>query len=98
LLVSLPSLRPPPTSTLFPYTTLFRSALHTLYMDRVKQLVGGGVAQLGIMPENDQLAHGHFAAGRAVVVFEHIQDRFPQELQILLRKAGDLAGQVGRDE
>ena len=67
-------------------------------MDRVKQLVGGGVAQLRIMPENDQLAHGHFAAGRAVVVFKHIQDRFPQELQILLRKAGDLAGQVGRDE
>ena len=68
-----------------------------VYMDRVKQLVGGRVAQLTIMFENDQFPHCHFAAGSAVVIFKHVQDGLPQKLQVLFRKAGDLAGQIGGD-
>ena len=49
----------------------------------IEQLIGGSVAQLGIVPEYDQFPHCHLAPGSAVVVLKHIQDRFPQQLQVL---------------
>ena len=49
-----------------------------------------------MVAEDDELPHGHLAPGGAVIVFKHIQDGLPQQFQVLLRKAGDFAGQVGR--
>src|SRR3712207_9281913 len=37
-------LRRPPRSTLFPYTTLFRSRLRTEVLPLLEQVLGGGVA------------------------------------------------------
>ena len=67
-------------------------------MNGVEQLVRRGVAKFAIVLENDQLPHCHLAAGRTVIVFEHVEDGLPQQLQILLREAGDPAGKVGGDK
>lgn len=49
------------------------------------------------MLEENQLPHRHFAPGGRVVVLEHIEDGLPEELKVLLRETGGLAGQVCRD-
>ena len=67
-------------------------------MNGVEQLVRRGVAELAVVLENDQLPHCHLATGRAVVMLEHIEDGLPQQLQILLREAGDPAGKVCGDK
>src|SRR5690242_20751050 len=46
-------LRPPPTSTLFPYTTLFRSLRRAL-VRRLGPLIGDELAELGLL----LVAHG----------------------------------------
>ena len=50
------------------------------------------------MLEDNQLSHCHFAPGGGVVVFKHIEDSVPQQLQIFLGKAGGFPGQVGGNE
>ena len=55
------------------------------------------VAELTVVLEDDQLAHGHLAAPGGAVVLKHIEDRVPEQRQILLRKAGALAGSVSHD-
>ena len=59
--------------------------------------MGRSAAQLGIMLEHDQLTHSHLAAGGRVVIFKHIQDGCPQQVQVILGESGSLAGQVGGD-
>ena len=48
------------------------------------RLVRRSVAEFGVMLEDDELAHGHLAAGGGVIVFKHVQNRLPEKLQILL--------------
>src|SRR5437762_2543892 len=49
--------RPPPTSTLFPYTTLFRSDLLVERLDILEVAVHGGEAHVGDLVEVAQLLH-----------------------------------------
>ena len=73
---------------------------HTVLSCRLhqfKELMGRGTAQLTVMLENDQFPDGHLAPRGGVVVFKHIQNGSPQQVKILLRKAGGLAGQIGGD-
>src|SRR5262249_62329358 len=45
LLLFVLMLRPPPTSTLFPYTTLFRSRQRPVHRDRMADIVAGVMRQ-----------------------------------------------------
>ena len=60
--------------------------------------MGRGIAKLCIVPEDDELLHRHFSARRTVVIFKHIDDRIPEQLQIVLVEARDPARQIGGDE
>ena len=53
-------------------------------MHCIKQFIGRRIAQLRIMLEHDQFPNCHFAAGCTVVIFKHIQDCLPQQLQVIL--------------
>lgn len=50
------------------------------------------------MLEDDELAHGHFTAGGAVVVFKHIENGLPEHLEVFFGEAGHAAGEVGGNE
>ena len=50
------------------------------------------------MLEDDELAHGHFAAGGAVIVFKHIENGLPEHLEVFFGEAGHAAGEVGGNE
>src|SRR2546427_6695791 len=50
-------IRRPPRSTLFPYTTLFRSDHRLRHADPEHEVVGQRRRQLGLLPE--RLVHGH---------------------------------------
>ena len=69
--------------------------MNTLYLNSVKQFVGGCIAQFGIVFENDQFPYGHFAAGSGMVVFKHVQDGLPEEGQVFFAEPGHFPGQVG---
>ena len=47
------------------------------------------------MLEDDELPHGHFTARSTVIVLEHVQDGFPQQLQVIFREAGGFASEIG---
>ena len=67
-----------------------------LRANQLKQLMRGGTAQLAVVLENDQPAHSHFTPGCGMIILKHIQDGRPKQVQISLRKARALAGQIGR--
>src|SRR3712207_8766588 len=51
-------IRRPPRSTLFPYTTLFRSATARTIFDRIAQQVGDGALEALPIPPADELGQG----------------------------------------
>ena len=53
-------------------------------MNCVKKFIRWRIAQFRIMLEHDQFPNCHFAAGCTVVIFKHIQDCLPQQLQVIL--------------
>src|SRR5438105_10253763 len=63
----------PPTSTLFPYTTLFRSPVHEVGHHQVELGGAAGVGRLGARQGGDRLEH--LAAAEADHHAEHHQDR-----------------------
>ena len=66
-----------------------------LNIHEFEQLPRRGFAQFAVMLEDNQLADGHHAARGGAVVFKHIQNRLPEERQIVLVESGRLARQIG---
>src|SRR5438067_4798501 len=94
-------IRRPPRSTLFPYTTLFRSYGHAQVVEHAQVLLGGTAeggevvahdegVDAGRHPHGLQLAQGHLpAAGVAQRSEEHtseLQSRFDLVCRLLLEK------------
>ncbi|MNL61046.1 hypothetical protein D3C87_1849190 [compost metagenome] len=59
--------------------------------------MGGCISQRVLMLEHYQLAGRHFTARGGAVMLEHRCQRFEQQVEIVVRKAGPL-GKFGRDE
>src|SRR5438876_40943 len=81
-------IRPPPRSTLFPYTTLFRSVLHVpaydlAFAERVHQRRALGVQSFF---ENDAPAHHHVAAPRSEEHTSELQSPVHLVCRLLLEK------------
>ena len=74
------------------------NAVATLYRYKIERAVRRSVAELGIMLEYDELAHSHFASCRRVVVFKHIDDGIPQELEVILGEVRDAAREICRNK
>src|SRR2546430_9436698 len=67
-------IRPPPRSTLFPYTTLFRSRLDPLSAERVPRWVQHRATQLGLTLESDAAALLLNAVGSDLRSEEHTSE------------------------
>ena len=66
------------------------SGVDLLHVDPLIQLVGGGIAVLAVVAENDQLAGGHLSPAGGLIEIKHIYDGIPQQVQVFLREAGVL--------
>src|SRR2546427_12839101 len=75
-------IRRPPRSTLFPYTTLFRSGLEALSDIRLR----APGTRVVMMTMHDDAAHVRDALDRGAVGFV-VKDAAPQELELALRAA-----------
>ena len=67
-----------------------------IYRDQIKELMGRGIAQGGVMFENDQFSGVHFPPRRRMVMIEHVDQGVPEEFQVIFRKTR-LVGKMGGD-
>src|SRR5438034_8674475 len=75
-------LRPPPRSTLFPYTTLFRSALERLLGGRAAEVVGGDPLDLDVRAVGEPTVLQRFHHGEIGVAEVHVRsEEHMSELQ-----------------
>src|SRR5699024_12754440 len=90
LLLFFSLLRLPPTSTLFPYTTLFRSDLHRRRMERHQGAVG---PRMGLPARRRPLrrARAHHERDRSEEHTSELQSRFDLVCRLLLEKKKKLA-------
>src|SRR5690242_21046282 len=93
-------IRRPPRSTLFPYTTLFRSDLHARHPDRVVGLQARGLGELRLVDrsatdegqrlgvEGEELQHGDHgeADGRSEEHTSELQSHVNLVCRLLLEK------------
>src|SRR2546430_5713338 len=84
-------IRRPPRSTLFPYTTLFRSHVH---VDRacagdalvLLHLEAGGRASVAVLPPRDGTPHGHDPSVRSEEHTSELQSQSNLVCRLLLEK------------
>src|SRR5256885_10688444 len=62
-------IRRPPRSTLFPYTTLFRSGLSRNYLEFLFARIGVGTGEAGGTPTSNALLADYFPAERRPMAF-----------------------------
>src|SRR3712207_9542924 len=81
-------IRRPPRSTLFPYTTLFRSWLKVKSWETTEVLAGGVI---GALDRPSQLVAGRYRDGELVVVgrTSPLSPRQAEELAAVLTPAGE---------
>lgn len=61
------------------------------YMYSFKQLVRRSISQLTVVLENNEFAHRHISSRSRMIIFEHIDDRLPQKIQIVFTKVCDFS-------
>ena len=73
------------------------AAASAAHRHALQQLVGGGIAKIAVMLEDDQAARRHLPARGRAVVLEHTCQCLPQKARSVLREAGALSlGEPGR--
>src|SRR4051812_25787746 len=61
-------------------------AVRPLNFDSLEEFVGGRISDGGFMLESKKLSSRHFASRRGVVMFEHVLESVPEQLQVAFRE------------